>query len=35
RQIQVTVTHFVLKAYKEDGLILFVDEKPKRLPITP
>ena len=35
KQIRGTVTHFVLKAYKEDGMILFDDEKPKRLSITP
>lgn len=34
-QIQNTATHFVLKTYKEDGTILFDNEKPKRLSITP
>lgn len=35
KEIRGTVTHFVLKAYKEDGIILFDDERPKRLSITP
>ncbi|MCK4938609.1 MAG: Lrp/AsnC family transcriptional regulator [Methanosarcinales archaeon] len=34
-QVQSTVTHFVLKTYKEDGVTLFEKEKSKRLAITP
>jgi DNA-binding Lrp family transcriptional regulator len=34
-QIQSTATHFVLKTYKEDGVLLFDEKKPKRLSITP
>lgn len=34
-QVQNTVTHFVLKTYKEDGVSLFEKEKSKRLAITP
>ncbi len=30
-----TATHFVLKTYKEDGLILDEPEQVKRLPVTP
>ncbi|MCS3923321.1 Lrp/AsnC family transcriptional regulator [Methanosalsum natronophilum] len=33
--IQSTSTHFVLKTYKEDGVILSETEQVKRLPITP
>ncbi len=33
--VQSTVTHFVLKTYKEDGVTLFEKEKSKRLAITP
>ena len=33
--VQGTVTHFLLKRYKEDGEILGVEERPKRLPIMP
>ncbi|MFO8102242.1 MAG: Lrp/AsnC family transcriptional regulator [Dehalococcoidia bacterium] len=33
-QVQGTVTHFLLKRYKEDGEILEGGEKPKRQPIT-
>lgn len=32
--VQGTVTHFLLKRYKEDGEILEGDEKPKREPLT-
>lgn len=34
-QVQSTVTHFVLKRYKEDGDILFDREEKKRLAISP
>ena len=34
-QVQSTVTHFLLKIYKEDGDILVEKEKNKRLAITP
>lgn len=34
-QVQGTVTHFVLRTYKEDGDMLFEKEKPERLPISP
>lgn len=34
-QVQGTVTHFVLKRYKEDGDILFDKEEKKRLAISP
>ncbi|TET37069.1 MAG: Lrp/AsnC family transcriptional regulator [Dehalococcoidia bacterium] len=33
--VQGTVTHFLLKRYKEDGEILGVEERPKRVPIMP
>jgi DNA-binding Lrp family transcriptional regulator len=33
--VQGTVTHFILKKYKEDGEILEGGEEVKRLPITP
>jgi DNA-binding Lrp family transcriptional regulator len=33
--VQSTVTHFILKKYKEDGEILQGGEDTKRLPITP
>jgi DNA-binding Lrp family transcriptional regulator len=32
--VKGTVTHFMLKKYKEDGIILVKDEKNKRLAIT-
>ena len=32
--VQGTVTHFLLKRYKEDGEILEGEEKPKRQPLT-
>lgn len=34
-QVQSTATHFVLKTYKEDGLILEEPEHVKRLPVSP
>lgn len=34
-QVQGTVTHFVLKRYKEDGEMLFEKEEKKRLAVTP
>ncbi|KAF5424105.1 MAG: hypothetical protein C5S45_00025, partial [Candidatus Methanocomedens sp.] len=34
-QVQSTVTHFVLKTYKEDGVPLFEQEKSRRLAISP
>lgn len=34
-QVQSTVTHFVLKTYKEDGVSLFEKEKSRRLAISP
>lgn len=33
--VQGTNTHFVLKRYKEEGVILEGDEQPQRLPIVP
>jgi len=33
--VQSTVTHFILKKYKEDGEILDTDKENKRLPVTP
>jgi len=33
--VQGTVTHFLLKRYKEDGEILEGEEGPKRMPIMP
>jgi DNA-binding Lrp family transcriptional regulator len=33
--VQGTVTHFLLKRYKEDGEILAGEEGPKRVPIMP
>ena len=33
--VQGTVTHFLLKRYKEDGEILQGEEGPKRVPIVP
>ena len=32
--VQGTITHFLLKRYKEDGEILEGEEKPKRQPLT-
>ena len=34
-QVQSTATHFVLKTYKEDGLILDEPEQVKRLAVSP
>ncbi|MBN2487853.1 MAG: Lrp/AsnC family transcriptional regulator [Methanosarcinaceae archaeon] len=34
-QVQSTTTHFVLKTYKEDGVILHEPEHIKRLPVSP
>ena len=34
-QVQSTVTHFILKTYKQDGDILLEKEESKRLAITP
>ena len=34
-QVQGTVTHFVLRTYKQDGDILFEKERSERLPVTP
>ncbi len=34
-QVQNTVTHFILKTYKQDGDILLEKEESKRLAITP
>ena len=33
--VQGTVTHFMLKRYKEDGEVLDVEKRPKRVPIMP
>jgi len=33
--VQGTVTHFLLKRYKEDGDILGVEGRPKRVPLMP
>ncbi len=32
--VQSTVTHFILKRYKEDGVIMETEPKVKRLPVT-
>ena len=32
--VKGTITHFMLKKYKEDGVILVKDDRHKRLPIT-
>ncbi|MBN2110614.1 MAG: Lrp/AsnC family transcriptional regulator [Methanosarcinaceae archaeon] len=34
-QVQHTTTHFVLKTYKEDGVILHEQDHVARLPVTP
>jgi DNA-binding Lrp family transcriptional regulator len=34
-QVQGTVTHFILKRYKEDGDVLFGEEETKRLAVSP
>jgi len=33
--VQGTVTHFLLKRYKEDGEVLEFEKRPKRVPIMP
>lgn len=33
--VRSTRTHFVLKRYKEDGVLLFKDSIPDRLPVSP
>lgn len=33
--VQGTVTHFLLKTYKEDGVLIDGDQQPSRLPIAP
>lgn len=33
--VRSTRTHFMLKRYKEDGVILFAEDKVERLPVTP
>ena len=33
--VQSTTTHFLLKKYKEDGVILVEHPDSKRLPVTP
>jgi DNA-binding Lrp family transcriptional regulator len=33
--VQGTVTHFLLKTYKEDGVLVDGDQQPARLPISP
>jgi DNA-binding Lrp family transcriptional regulator len=33
--VQGTVTHFMLKKYKEDGFSMTDDQKPDRLPVSP
>jgi DNA-binding Lrp family transcriptional regulator len=33
--VQGTVTHFLLKTYKEDGVLVEEEQPPARLPITP
>jgi DNA-binding Lrp family transcriptional regulator len=34
-QVQGTVTHFVLRSYKEDGDVLFEKERSERLAVSP
>ncbi len=34
-QVQHTTTHFVLKTYKEDGVVLYEQDHVSRLPVTP
>ncbi|HDD36051.1 MAG TPA: Lrp/AsnC family transcriptional regulator [Archaeoglobus veneficus] len=34
-EVKSTVTHFVLKSYKEEGVTLFEDEEDRRLAIVP
>ncbi|MDY6907159.1 MAG: Lrp/AsnC family transcriptional regulator [Chloroflexota bacterium] len=33
--VQGTVTHFLLKRYKEDGEVLDAEERPRRVPLMP
>jgi len=33
--VQGTVTHFLLKRYKEDGEIIELEERPRRVPLMP
>jgi DNA-binding Lrp family transcriptional regulator len=33
--VKGTVTHFLLKRYKEDGEVLEIEKRPKRVPIMP
>jgi hypothetical protein len=33
--VQSTVTHFILKKYKEDGVVMETEKAAKRLPVTP
>ena len=34
-EVQATATHFILKRYKDHGLVLVGDEKDKRMVVTP
>ncbi|AQS53885.1 Leucine-responsive regulatory protein [Jeotgalibaca dankookensis] len=34
-EVQATATHFILKRYKDHGLVLVDDEKDKRMVVTP
>jgi len=34
-EVRDTVTHFVLRTYKEEGVLLFEDEEDRRLAIVP
>jgi DNA-binding Lrp family transcriptional regulator len=34
-EVQGTTTHFLLKRYKDDGVMLGEHEEPERLPVTP
>jgi len=34
-EVQSTVTHFLLKRYKDDGEIVELSEEPRRLPLMP
>jgi DNA-binding Lrp family transcriptional regulator len=34
-EIQGTTTHFLLKRYKDDGVLLFDQDEAERLPVTP
>ena len=35
QEVNATTTHFLLKRYKEDGIILSQDEGTRRLPLSP